>query len=257
MILTIDVGNTNTVLGVFSDGELIKDWRISTDKDKTADEYGILVYNLFSYTELEIADIKGIIISSVVPPVVTVLQKAAELFIGVKPLIIGPGVKTSMNILMENPREVGADRVVNAIAAYRKYGGPVIIVDFGTATTLCAVTKKGDYIGGAIAPGIGIASEALFNYAAKLPRVELSRPEKAIGKNTIMAIQSGIIYGFVGQVEGLINRFIQEIDGEPKVIATGGLAGLIAKETDSIHITDAFLTLEGLYHIGKLNGIID
>ncbi len=255
MILTIDVGNTNTVLGVFNKGELINNWRISTDKDKTPDEYGILFYNLFSYFNLKIGDIKGIIISSVVPPVVTVLQKTTRTFFNTQPLIIGPGIKTGMNIKMDNPREVGADRIVNAVAAYQKYGGPLIIIDSGTATTFCAVTRDGNYLGGAIAPGIGVSTEALFRYAAKLPRVELSRPESAIGKNTIMGLQSGIIFGFVGQVEGLIDRFKKELGQESKVIATGGLVNLIAEETDKIDYVEPFLTLEGLYYIGLLNGL--
>jgi type III pantothenate kinase len=255
MILTIDVGNTNTVLGVFRKGELVNNWRISTDKDKTPDEYGILFYNLFSYSNLKISDIKGIIISSVVPPVVTVLQKTARTFFDLEPLIIGPGIKTGMNIKTDNPREVGADRIVNAVAAYQKYGGPLIIIDFGTATTFCAVTEEGDYIGGAIAPGIGISTEALFRYAAKLPRVELLRPQRAIGKNTIMGMQSGIIFGFVGQVEGLIDRFKKELGQESKVVATGGLVNLIAAETNKIDQVEPFLTLEGLYYIGQLNDI--
>ncbi len=255
MILTIDVGNTNTVLGVFKKGKLVNNWRISTDKDKTPDEYGILFYNLFSYSNLRISDVKGIVISSVVPPVVMVLQKTSRAFFKIEPLVIGPGIKTGMNIKMDNPREVGADRIVNAVSAYQKFGGPIIIIDFGTATTFCAVTKDSDYIGGAIAPGIGVSTEALFRYAAKLPRVELVKPHSAIGKNTIMGMQSGIIFGFVGQVEGLINRFKKELGQESKVVATGGLVNLIAAETDMIDQVEPFLTLEGLYYIGQLNDI--
>ncbi|MDI3547982.1 MAG: type pantothenate kinase [Halanaerobiales bacterium] len=255
MILTVDVGNTNTVLGVFQEGKLIRDWRVSTDKDKTPDEYGILFYNLFNYAGLEVEGIKGMVISSVVPPVVTVLEKASRHYFNLKPLIIGPGVKTGMNIKMDNPREVGADRIVNAVAAYRKFGGPLIIIDFGTATTFCAVSREGDYLGGAIAPGIGISAEALFNYAAKLPRIELKRPERAIGKNTILAMQSGILFGFVGQVEGLVRRFKEEIGQDSRVVATGGLVGLIANETEIIEEVEPFLTLEGLYYIGLLNGV--
>jgi len=255
MILTIDVGNTDTVLGVFKKEELVRNWRISTDKDKTTDEYGILLYNLFHYGGIEVDQIKGIIISSVVPPLVTVLERACLNCFALKPLIIGPGIKTGINIKTDNPREVGADRIVNAIAAYRKYGGPLIIIDSGTATTFCAVSENGDYLGGAIAPGITISTEALFEYAAKLPRIELRKPEKVIGKSTVESMQSGIIYGFAGQVEGLVKRLKEELGQKCKVIATGGLIGLIAEEIDIIDHLEPFLTLEGLYYIGLINGI--
>lgn len=257
MILTIDVGNTNAVLGVFEKRKLIKDWRISTDKDKTPDEYGVLLYNLFSSAGLDTIKVKGIIISSVVPPLITVLKGVADKYFKLEPLVIGPGIKTGMNILMDNPHEVGADRVVNAVAAYKKYGGPLIIVDSGTATTFCAVSESGEYIGGAIAPGIGISTNALFSYAAKLPRIDLKRPDKAIGKNTVMGMQSGIIYGFVGQIEGIVKRFKVEIGKKSKVVATGGLIGLIAEEIDIIDYVEPFLTLEGLYYIGQINGIVE
>ncbi len=256
MILTIDVGNTNTVLGVFENGTLKKDWYISTDKDKTSDEYGILINNLFTYEKLDIKEVTAIAISSVVPPIVTSLKMAAENFLGIEPLIVGPGVKTGINIKMDNPREVGADRIVNAVAAYEKFGGqPLIIVDFGTATTIDAISGEGEYLGGAIAPGVGISTEALFRNAAKLPRVELVKPKSAIGKNTIMAMQSGIIYGFIGQVEGLIGQFKKEIGEETYVIATGGLVNLIAPETEMIDKTEPYLTLEGLLYIIELNGV--
>lgn len=256
MILTIDVGNTNTVLGVFENDVLKKDWRISTVKDKTADEYGIIINNLFRYAGIDISKVSGIIISSVVPPVVTSLKKAAKTFLNITPLIIGPGVKTGINIKTDNPKEVGADRIVNAVAGHHKYSDrPLIIVDFGTATTFCAISCKGEYLGGAIAPGIGISTEALFSYAAKLPRVELLKPRNAIGKNTNMSMQSGIIYGFVGQVEKLIRKFKTENGNESLVIATGGLVSLIAPETEDIDIVEPYLTLEGLNYIGKLNDI--
>lgn len=254
MILTIDVGNTNTVLGVFEDGKLKKDWYISTDKDKTFDEYGILINNLFAYEKLDIGDVAAIAISSVVPPVVSSLKKAAQNFFNIDPLIVGPGIKTGINIKIDNPREVGADRIVNAVAAFEKFGGkPLIIVDFGTATTIDAISGDGEYLGGAIAPGVDISTEALFRNAAKLPRVELVKPESAIGKNTIMAMQSGIIYGFVGQVEGLIKHFKKEIGEETYVIATGGFVNLIAPETIMINKTEPYLTLEGLLYIVELN----
>jgi len=256
LILTIDVGNTNTVLGIFENGELKKHWRISTDKDKTPDEYGILFHNLFSVFDSKInSKINGIIISSVVPPVVSVLEETSRYYFDVKPLVIGPGVKTGMNIQMENPREVGADRIVNAVAAREKYGGPLIIIDFGTATTFCAISKNGSYLGGAIAPGIGISTEALFDYAAKLPRIELKNPDKAIGKNTIKAMKSGIIYGFVGQVEKLINEIKKELSQESKVIATGGIVNLIYRETEVIDEVEPFLTLQGLSIIGRFNKV--
>ncbi|MFW6035035.1 MAG: type III pantothenate kinase [Halothermotrichaceae bacterium] len=256
MILTMDVGNTNTVLGIFRQGKLIKDWRISTDRHKTPDEYGTLLYNFFYYQNLKIDKIKGIILSSVVPPVVTVLKSAAAKYLNIAPLIVGPGVKTGLNIKMDNPREVGADRIVNAIAAHNKYGNrPLIIVDFGTATTFCAVSSSGDYLGGAIAPGIGISSEALFGHAAKLPRIDLKKPEKAIGKNTVSAMQSGIINGFVGQVENIIGKIKKELSPKSFVIATGGLVNLISAETDAIDKVEPYLTLEGLYYIGNLNRI--
>ncbi len=255
MILTVDTGNTNTVLGIYDRGKRKTHWRISTDKDKTADEYGVLFRNFFSYAEIKRSSINGIIISSVVPPIVTVLQETANRYFNLKPMIIGPGIKTGINIKVENPPEVGADRIVNAVAALQKYGGPLIIVDFGTATTFCAVSEKNDYLGGAIAPGIEISTEALFSYAAKLPRIELKAPKKAIGRNTVSGMQSGIIYGFVGQVEAIIRRFKKEIKKECKVVATGGLVDLIASETELIDYTEPFLTLDGLYHISKLNGI--
>ncbi len=256
MILTIDVGNTNTVLGVFEDGVLKKDWYISTDKDKTSDEYGILINNLFTYEKLDIEEVTAIAISSVVPPIVRSLKIAAENFFDIEPLIVGPGVKTGINIKMDNPREVGADRIVNAVAAYEKFGGqPLIIVDFGTATTFDAISGEGEYLGGAIAPGVGISTESLFRNAAKLPRVELIKPRSAIGKNTIMAMQSGIIYGFIGQVEGLIRQFKKEIGEDTYVIATGGLVNLIAPETELIDKTEPYLTLEGLLYIIELNGV--
>ncbi|MFW6022533.1 MAG: type III pantothenate kinase [Halanaerobiaceae bacterium] len=257
MILTIDVGNTNTVLGIYEADNLKKYWYISTDKNKTPDEYGILINNLFSHENIKTTNLDNVIISSVVPPVVMSLKKASRKFFGIDPMLVGPGVKTGINIKMDNPREVGADRIVNAVAALEKFKGKsLIIVDFGTATTFDAVTAERDYLGGAIAPGIGISTEALFDYAAKLPRVELVKPGKVIGKNTIMGMQSGIIYGFVGQVEKIINLFQEEIGKQCYVVATGGLSELIAPETELIDKTEPYLTLDGLFYIAKLNGLI-
>ncbi len=246
MILVVDVGNTNIVLGVFEGKKLIQSWRISTNKDKTADEYGIQIRVLFQYSNIKYEKIEAIIVSSVVPPVMPALEGMTVKYFGMKPLIVGPGVKTAMPIRYDNPKEVGADRIVNAIAAFEQYGGPLIIVDFGTATTFDAISKEGEYLGGAIAPGIGISTEALYTRAAKLPRIELAKPKTVIGKNTISSMQSGIIYGFVGQADGIVTRMKREMGGEAYVVATGGLAELISKESGNIDKVDTNLTLEGL-----------
>ena len=254
MLLVCDVGNTNTVLGVYDGEEIIKDWRIKTDKQKTSDEYGILISQLFNYEGLDLSNIEDVIISSVVPNVMHSLENFSIKYCEKKPLVIGPGVKTGMNIKYDNPRQVGADRIVNAVAAYQKYGGPLIIVDFGTATTFCAVSKKGEYLGGTISPGIKISIEALFQKASKLPRVELVKPEMSICKSTISAMQSGIIYGYAGLVDRIVDMMKKELGGEnTKVIATGGLATLISSETDNIDHIDKFLTLEGLRIIYAMN----
>lgn len=253
MLLVFDVGNTNTVIGVYKNKELLTHWRIRTDQMKTSDEYGMILKNLFDFTGLKFKDISDIIISSVVPTLMMELNWMSEKYFNCKPLIIGPGTKTSLPIKYDNPREVGADRVVNAVAAYHKYGGPLIIIDFGTATTFCVVNAAGEYLGGAIAPGIKISTEALVARASKLPRVELIKPRTMIGKNTVVSMQIGIMYGFVGQVEGIINRMKEEIREKTKVIATGGLARTIANETDSIDIVDELLTLDGLRIIYEIN----
>jgi len=255
MILTMDIGNTNTVLGLYEGDDLKTHWRISTDRNKTPDEYGMLFRNLFKSADITDDAVNSIIISSVVPPILRILKKTAYRYFNVNPLVIGPGVKTGMNIKMDNPKEVGADRIVNAVAGHQFYQGPLIIVDFGTATTFCAISEKGEYLGGAIAPGIGISSEALFSQSAKLPRIELIDPGHAIGKNTIDGMKSGIVYGFVGQVEYLVKKFKKELSKEAVVIATGGLVSLIAAETDSIDYVEPFLTLKGLKHIADINGM--
>ncbi|RCW40562.1 MULTISPECIES: type III pantothenate kinase [unclassified Halanaerobium] len=255
MILTLDIGNTNTVLGLYDGDKLRTHWRISTDKNKTPDEYAMLLKNLFDSENIETEDIDGVIVSSVVPPILRILKKTTYRYFDLNPLVVGPGVKTGMNIKMDNPKEVGADRIVNAVAASQIYKGPLIIVDFGTATTFCAVSKEGDYIGGAIAPGIGISSEALFNQSAKLPRIELIKPERAIAKNTVDGMKSGIVFGFVGQVEYLVDRFKKELGKNSTVIATGGLVSLIVAETDKIDYVEPFLTLKGLNYIARLNGM--
>ncbi|WNS75566.1 type III pantothenate kinase [Bacillus sp. DTU_2020_1000418_1_SI_GHA_SEK_038] len=253
MIFVFDIGNTNMVLGVYDGDKLKYHWRIETNRHKTEDEYGIVIKSLFEHVQLTFADINGIIISSVVPPIMTALERMCEKYFHLKPLIVGPGIKTGLNIKYENPREVGADRIVNAVAAIHDYGSPLIIVDFGTATTYCYINEKKQYMGGAIAPGIGISTEALYSRAAKLPRIEIARPEGIIGKNTVSAMQAGILFGYVGQVEGIVKRIKEQAKENPTVIATGGLAGLIAKESAVIDVVDPFLTLKGLQLIYKRN----
>ena len=253
MLLVIDVGNTNMVLGVYKDTELLDHWRISTDRQRTTDEYGVLIRELFYLNDLRADDINAIIISSVVPPVVPTLERMCQRYFGLSPLLIGPGVKTGMDIRYDNPREVGADRIVNAVAAYEKYGGPVIIVDFGTATTFCAVDAKGVYLGGSICPGIGISTEALVQRTAKLPRIELKRTDSVICRNTIESMQAGVFYGFVGQVEGIDSRMRRELDMSARVVATGGLAVVIAPATKAIDVVEPMLTLEGLRIIYERN----
>ncbi|MEN6347911.1 MAG: type III pantothenate kinase [Syntrophomonas sp.] len=253
MILVFDVGNTNIVIGVYDGEKLLTHWRVKTDTLRTSDEYGMIVKSLFDYDHLDMKAMKAVVISSVVPTLMKELEWMSKKYFSCRPLVIGPGVKNGLAIKYENPREVGADRVVNAVAAFHKFGGPLIIVDFGTATTFCVVNEKGEYLGGAIAPGIIISTEALVSKAAKLPRVELHRPRSLIGKNTITSMQAGIMYGFVGQVEGIINRMKNEIEGETKVVATGGLASIIARETDVIDHIEEFLTLDGLRIIYEMN----
>ena len=251
MLLAIDAGNTNIVLGIYQDDKLIEHWRVSTDRQKTADEYGILLRNLFEFHGHRFESIDAIAIASVVPPLMAALERMSLDYFGVRPLVIGPGVKTGMAVKFDNPKEIGADRIVNAVAAYEIYGAPLIVVDFGTATTFDVVSRQGEYIGGAIAPGIGISTEALFARAAKLPRVELVKPPVVITKNTVNGIQAGIIFGFAGQVDGIVQRMKKELGEDPFVVATGGLAELIASESETIQKVDPWLTLAGLriiYH---------
>ena len=246
MLLVIDVGNTNTVLGVYDEKVLVDHWRMVTEREKTSDEWGILFRDLFLFDKIDFDDFEGVIISSVVPPVLDMLQGMADKYFHVKPLIVGPDIDTGIKIAYKNPVEVGADRIVNAVAAYERCKKSLIVVDFGTATTFDYVSSKGEYKGGAIAPGILISAEALFEKTSKLPRVEILKPKQVIGKNTIQSMQSGIFFGYVGLVDEIVRRMKREVRSNPKVIATGGLADLIASESETIEEVNEFLTLEGL-----------
>ncbi len=253
MLLCIDVGNTNTVLGLYEGQELRTHWRISTDHDRMPDEYAMLVMSLLHHADLRADVVEDVILASVVPPLTDKFREMVDDYFHLDPLIVGAGIKTGVDIRYDRPQEVGADRVANVAAAYRLYGGPACIVDFGTGTTFDALSPKGEYLGGAIAPGVRVAAEALFQRTARLPRTDLQRPPRAIGSNTADAMRSGILFGYVGLVEGMVARFRRELGEEMRVIATGGLAETIARETPVIEHVDIWLTLKGLRLIYELN----
>jgi type III pantothenate kinase len=253
MLLVMDVGNTNIVLGIYQEEKLTYHWRMQTDRNATEDEYAMTFKQLLSHVGIEFSQITGVILSSVVPPLTYVLRKLSEKYLKLQPLILGPGIKTGLHIQTDDPREVGADRIANAVAAVEQYGAPVIIVDFGTATTFCFIDKQARYLGGAIAPGVQISAEALYQRAAKLTRVEIVQPIDVVGRNTVQSVQSGIYYGYVSLVDGIVNRMKEQFQVQPTVVATGGLAGLICHSTKTIDFINPLLTLEGLKSIYERN----
>jgi type III pantothenate kinase len=253
MLLTIDIGNTNITLGLYDGKELGPRWRLATAFDHMPDEYGLQLLGLIEHVGQTAASIDGICLASVVPPITSKIIEACRRYLNLEPLVVDAGVKTGVRVRYEDPRAVGADRIVDAVAVVHLYGVPACVVDFGTATTFDAISKNGDYLGGAIAPGINIAADALYQRTAKLPRVDLQKPPSVIGRNTVHSIQSGLLYGYVGLVEGIVARFRQELGADMKVIATGGLADIIAPETEAIQIVAPWLTLDGLQMIWEMN----
>lgn len=253
MIFVMDVGNSNIKCGLFENGELKHSWRMTTRLERTSDEYGIRINAFFAHVKHSTEDIERIVISSVIPSINYTLQHMCAIYFNKKPIFVGPGIKTGINIKYDNPKELGADRIVGAIAAYHLYGGPCLIIDFGTATTFGAVSENGDFLGGAICPGLKISAEALTLNAARLPRIELNKPSSIIGKSTVAGMQAGIIYGYVGQVDYIIDRFKKELGGSVKVIATGGLANIVAQESKHIDEINNLLTLVGLSRVYEMN----
>ena len=253
MLLVLDIGNSNIVLGTYEGKQLVRHWRISTDRQKTGDEYGMLMNNLFTYQGISMQDIHAIIISSVVPPLVVPTVKMCERYFHIHPLVVGPGIRTGIRLHYENPRAIGADRIVNVVGAYEQYGGSLIVIDIGTATTFDVVGEDGDFLGGVIAPGIGTSADAMFQSAAQLPRIELVPPKQVICRGTIQGMQAGIIFGFVGQIDAIVRRIKAEYGKPMQVIATGGLARMIARESETIDKVDHFLTLTGLRAVYERN----
>jgi type III pantothenate kinase len=253
MLLAVDIGNTHTVFGLFAGETLRHDWRAETRVERSADEYAALLRGLCELEGLGMADITAAIISSVVPPATAPVERLCERYLRLAPLVVGPGIKTGMPILYDNPREVGADRIVNAVAAHARWPGGAVVVDFGTATTFDVVTPRGEYAGGIIAPGLMVSADALYRATAKLPRVEIARPKTVIGKNTVASIQAGLVFGYAGMVDALVARVRGEIDFDPHVVATGGLGALVARESTAIHDCDELLTLRGLQIIHERN----
>lgn len=258
MLLTLDVGNSNTVIALFrllpdAPAEVVAHWRITTHKTQTADEYGVLFLSLFSMQGIKAAEVKSIIVASVVPPVESTLRRVCERYFKLKPMFVEPGIKTGMPLLIDNPAELGADRLVNAVAAFARFGGPCVVVDFGTATTFDVISAKGEYCGGVIAPGLGISADALFSRAARLARVDVRKPPKVIGTNTMVNIQSGLYYGYLGLVDGILEHITAELGEQPKVVATGGLAKLIVKDSKYINQIDDMLTMDGLRIVYERN----
>src|SRR5271165_5556382 len=261
MLLVVDVGNTNTVLGLFEPAleapgaqrNLLAHWRVSTNKSQTVDEYGVLFRNLFAMNGIEVTAVQGIVISSVVPPLDSTLREMCERYFQIKPLFVEPGVKTGMPVHYDNPAEVGADRIVNSVAAFEKFGGPCIVVDFGTATTFDVVSPKGEYLGGVITPGIGISADALFERTARLPRVDIRKPPRVLATNTVNSLQAGLYYGYIGLIDGILERLMAELGSDVKVVATGGLASLMGGGSKYIREVDDLLTLDGLRIIFERN----
>jgi type III pantothenate kinase len=253
MLLVIDVGNTNIVIGLYEGGAITTRWRLSTDRSRTADEYGILFQQLFAMSGVDARTVDGSIVACVVPPVLSTVVGMVERYFGHEPLVVGPGLKSGMPILYENPREVGADRIVNAVAAYERFRSACIVVDLGTATTFDAIDDAGRYLGGAICPGITISAEALFMRASKLPRVDVAKPDRVVGRNTVASMQSGIVFGYCGLIDGMIRRIVDEYGAPMRTIATGGLSQLFAEECELVEEHDADLTLDGLRILWERN----